>query len=223
MKEVCVILDKNGDAVGGRQALLFPDLLPKPVNHVDNTPLRLKVREKIQKIRSLGVGNNNAEKWNKESAHLLIIEALLLAFMDKNHCYIGKVFREMGVTENVATYLVKKFPELEDDYDSLKAICIANGTDLALRGVISPALWGLLLKLAEDRALKRGENTQQKLVIEMPEAVRNYLNEGNISLPGSSPVPSSDTLSGSSPVPSSDTLHASSPEPSSDPPPDSPL
>ncbi len=194
MRNSGVILDKNGDPIGGMQGLLFPEFFPKPKNSVDNTPMRLVVREKIKKIRYLGIGNNNAEKWNQESARLLIIEALLLAFMDKSHCYIGKVLREMGVTENVACYLVKKFPDLEDDYQSLKEICIANGTDLALRGVISPALWGLLLKLAEDRKLRKGENRQPKLVIEMPESVKKYIEERKLldSEPSSDspPVPS---------------------------------
>ncbi len=198
MENSGIILDKNGDAIGGMQGLLFPEFFLKPKNHVDNTEMRLQVREKIRRIRYSGIGNNNAEKWTKESARLLIIEGLLLAFMDKSHCYIGKVFREMGVTENVACYLVKKFPDLEDDYQSLKEICIANGTDLALRGVISPALWGLLLKLAEDRKLRKGENTQPKLVIKMPESVKQYIEERNLLDSKPSSGPSSDSPPGPS-------------------------
>lgn len=128
-------------------------------------------------------GNKNAEKWTKENAEKLFIQAIELSneietqVLKKGeytitvdvykYDFIGEVARELKLYKSVFTYLKDTFPELEDYHtqlvETLEANCFCNSK----KGAIKEATAIMNLK-SNHKWTDRLENNQNVTVNEIP-------------------------------------------------------
>jgi hypothetical protein len=74
---------------------------------------------------AINEGNNNAEKWDFESAKKFMDKAVELS-KDRMYDFIGEVARDLGQYHQVFKYLGSKYPELKLQNKIILANCESN-------------------------------------------------------------------------------------------------
>lgn len=115
-------------------------------------------------------GNKNAEKWTFEEADKLFNKALELSY-NKDFDFIGEIARELKTYHQIFTFLVGKFPQLQETHKTILSNLESNCFCNSKKGNINVAV-GIVNLKSNHGWTDRTQTETKTTIIELSEEER---------------------------------------------------